>query len=286
MCVVSEPTTANTRPSPVPSYETFREGDLSLTIKGAPDVLLGSCTHVVTRHGGAPIALTHEARQRLVEVQERWASKGRRVLVLARRIIPAATLQKNAQPGSDAFEEAIQALIGDLVIVGLVGLIDPLKHDIPETVRIVRGAGVRFFVVTGKLLIMYSLHRLSSSCTGDHPATAVAIAEQAGIISNAANVHHFEQFKISAEVSDKPLATDDHSSSHQGVVITGPQLDQLSSAQEDVSTAGCVFIDMADTVPLDLVQLSGDRIRAYYTRAKTAHRSCSSGTWQRSCHDR
>lgn len=39
--------------------------------------------------------------------------------------------------------------------------------------RICRGAGIRFFVVTG-----------------DHPATAVAIAGQAGIISNPAAVHH------------------------------------------------------------------------------------------------
>jgi hypothetical protein len=40
-------------------------------------------------------------------------------------------------------------LIGELVVAGVVGLINPLKPDIPETVCIARGAGVRFFVVTG-----------------------------------------------------------------------------------------------------------------------------------------
>jgi sodium/potassium-transporting ATPase subunit alpha len=153
MVILSEPASAaNPRPAPIAGYETFRAGDYSMTIKGAPDVLLPRCTHVVTAAGAPPVALNHEARQRLVAIQERWAGQGRRVLVLARRVVPAEAIPKGAMPNSDAFEDAVQSLVGDLVVVGLVGLIDPLKHDIPETVRIVRGAGVRFFVVTGASL--------------------------------------------------------------------------------------------------------------------------------------
>ena len=37
----------------------------------------------------------------------------------------------------------------DLTIVGLVGLVDPPKADIPETVAILRGAGIRVCMVTG-----------------------------------------------------------------------------------------------------------------------------------------
>ena len=58
------------------------------------------------------------------------------MLVLARRIVRANVLSKRSQSAnSDDLEEAVQALIGDLTVVGLLGLIDPLKPDIPETVR-------------------------------------------------------------------------------------------------------------------------------------------------------
>ena len=63
------------------------------------------------------------------------------MLVLARRIVRANVLPKRSQgANSDDLEEAVQALIGDLTVVGLLGLIDPLKSDTPETVRLVHTA--------------------------------------------------------------------------------------------------------------------------------------------------
>ncbi|KAF8465133.1 hypothetical protein DFH94DRAFT_698907 [Russula ochroleuca] len=45
-------------------------------------------------------------------------------------------------PYAKGREEVIDGLNLELIIVGLVGLIDPLKPDIPDTVRICRGAGM------------------------------------------------------------------------------------------------------------------------------------------------
>jgi sodium/potassium-transporting ATPase subunit alpha len=97
--------------------------------------------------------------------------------------------------------------------------------------RICRGAGIRFFVVTG-----------------DHPATAVAIAAQAGIISNPAAVHHASDLlespttpeeKENDEKGDE-LATHQPPSGNgplQGIVITGAELETLTPEQEDVLCA-------------------------------------------------
>jgi sodium/potassium-transporting ATPase subunit alpha len=156
---------------------------------------------------------------------------------------------KDVDPHSEGFDELIDELNSELIIVGLVGLIDPLKPDTPDTVRCVRsemkcspracradvaslhlricrGAGIRFFVVTG-----------------DHPATAVAIAAQAGIISNPAAVHHASDLLYHAtEKEEKEKEKEDvvvtrepsDNASPQSIVITGAELDTLTKEHEDI----------------------------------------------------
>jgi Ca2+-transporting ATPase len=106
---------------------------------------------------GAPEAiadLCHLDARRLAEVRaatERMAAKGLRVLAVARSSFAGA-----AWPSSQhdfPFE-----------FLGLVGLADPLRPGVPEAVRECREAGIRVVMVTG-----------------DYPATARAIARQAGI---------------------------------------------------------------------------------------------------------
>ena len=92
-------------------------------------------------------------------------------------------------------------------------------------IRICRGAGIRFFVVTG-----------------DHPATAVAIASQAGIITNPAAVHHAsdlldpitEKEKEDVVTSREPSV---NALPPQSIVITGAELETLTKEQEDVLCA-------------------------------------------------
>lgn len=99
------------------------------------------------------------------------------------------------------------------------------SSDIASVYRSVcRGAGIRFFVVTG-----------------DHPATAVAIAAQAGIISNVAAVHHASDLlDRTTEEKDKEkeemIMTREPSNNAppQSIVITGAELETLTEEQEDV----------------------------------------------------
>jgi sodium/potassium-transporting ATPase subunit alpha len=127
-------------PAPLASWDSFAPGDLLLCVKGAPDVLLSRCTHVLAPGGDRPLNLTYAARLRIVAIQEQWAAQGRRVLVLARRVIPRDLFPKDVDPYAEGFDEVIDGLNSELIIVGLVGLIDPLKPDIPDTVRCVKNA--------------------------------------------------------------------------------------------------------------------------------------------------
>ena len=54
----------------------------------------------------------------------------------------------------------------DFLFVGLIGLADPLRPEVPAAVRACSGGGIRVVMITG-----------------DHPATAMAIAKQAGIVT-------------------------------------------------------------------------------------------------------
>ncbi|KAN0129017.1 sodium-potassium ATPase [Lactarius tabidus] len=208
-------------PTPLASWDSFAPGDLLLCVKGAPEVLLGRCSHVISG-ADQPLFLTYAARQRIVTVQEQWAAQGRRVLLLARRVVPRDSLPKEIDPYSEEFNALVDSLNSDLIIVGMVGLIDPLKPDIPETVRVCRGAGIRFFVVTG-----------------DHPATAVAIAAQAGIITNPAAVHHASDLLEQSSFKDKENTevvseSQDPNDPPQSIVITGAELETLTPEQEEV----------------------------------------------------
>jgi len=82
-------------------------------------------------------------------VQEAWAGQGQRVLLLARKTVSRSEVTKEMLE-SEQLPDYINTQINmDLTIVGLVGLVDPPKADIPETVAILRGAGIRVCMVTG-----------------------------------------------------------------------------------------------------------------------------------------
>ena len=87
---------------------------------------------------------------------ERMAGEGLRVLGVARAVFDAATL-----PGSQHDF--------DFQFLGLVALEDPVRPDVPAAIAECRRAGIRVVMITG-----------------DHPATAISIARQAGLAVGAA----------------------------------------------------------------------------------------------------
>ena len=121
--------------------------------KGSPEELVSRCVRVLAISGeqilddSAQAALLHEA--------DSMAANGLRVLALACRTWPTLPDSQTAD-----------ALECDLVFLGFVGLIDPPRREAKQAVALCKSAGITAVMITG-----------------DHPATARAIAYQLGIIA-------------------------------------------------------------------------------------------------------
>jgi calcium-translocating P-type ATPase len=121
---------------------------LMLYTKGALEALEPLCTHLFT--GGKVQVLDAALRKELSNAQDALAAEGLRVLALAHRAVSA-----NYNP--DRLEE-------QLILVGLVGLADPPRPEVPDAVAKCRQAGIKVIMVTG-----------------DHPHTSRAIAKEIGL---------------------------------------------------------------------------------------------------------
>ena len=115
-----------------------------LSVKGAPEVVLGRCSTVL--RDGERVPMDDQARQELEQEVERLARQGYRVLAVAER---------TASSRADLDESRIERLC----FLGYLGLADPIRPTAKESVRRLMGAGVRVIMITG-----------------DHPSTAEAIA--------------------------------------------------------------------------------------------------------------
>jgi magnesium-transporting ATPase (P-type) len=117
-------------------------------VKGAPERIVEMCSGMMGEEGIVPLdrALVHAAAADLAE-------RGQRVLAFAYRELPAEL----SDPGQ--FSEP-----GELVFVGLQGMIDPPRPGVKEAVAACHKAGIRVVMITG-----------------DHAITAATIANQLGI---------------------------------------------------------------------------------------------------------
>lgn len=80
------------------------------------------------------------------------------MILLARKVLPASDIMP--LPSSREFEsEVMNHAKTGLVLVGLVGIVDPPREEIPDVVRTLRRAGVRIFMVR------YSIWKLNSLLT-------------------------------------------------------------------------------------------------------------------------
>lgn len=116
-----------------------------LTIKGAPDVLIGRCTKYTDMLGETK-TLDNATRAKFEQIKNTWSAGGRRVLLLARKTICKEQIRSATSSG--AFEEEVMHHARDgLTLVGIVGIVDPPRDEIPSVVSILRGAGIRIFMV-------------------------------------------------------------------------------------------------------------------------------------------
>lgn len=125
-----------------------------LIVKGAPEIVLARCTAIRTRQADGSDRdepISDDQRRKAERMIHRMAERGLRVLVVARRDLPAA-------PGD------VVSAVEKLTLLGFIGLADTARPQARPLVGALRrnGIGVRMI-------------------TGDHPVTAAAIAADLGI---------------------------------------------------------------------------------------------------------
>ena len=129
--------------------------DIIQFTKGAPDEILRVCTAYI-EHGKVN-PLTEDKRAQILKENKRMADK-------ALRVLGAAYVTYEKMP----VECIPESLEHDLIFIGLTGMIDPVRPEVIAAIEECRTAGIRPVMITG-----------------DHRDTAVAIATEIGIISNA-----------------------------------------------------------------------------------------------------
>jgi len=136
------------------TFHREADGIIAYT-KGSPETVLAQCKHTLGSNGESA---TDKAA--LLQTAEAMASDGLRVLAFAYRKWPA--LPDNVPP------EHVEK---DLVFLGFAGLIDPPRSEAKEAVSLCKSAGITPVMITG-----------------DHPATARAIAHELGILENSGSM--------------------------------------------------------------------------------------------------
>ncbi|TWU50548.1 Calcium-transporting ATPase [Rubripirellula tenax] len=118
--------------------------------KGAPEVLLLLCNDIFD--GDVVRPLTSEDRQNVATAIEDMAGRGLRTLAIARREVCV---------GEACDEQSVES---SLTLLGIIGMMDPPRVEVPEAIALAKAAGIRVFMITG-----------------DSPVTATAIARQIGL---------------------------------------------------------------------------------------------------------
>lgn len=116
--------------------------------KGAPEVVLETCSRIATAEGDLPLGPAE--REAVLEASRAMATEALRVLAVATR--PCASLDDAQQ---------------DMTLLGLVGMIDPPRPEARPAILRCAEAGIRVLMITG-----------------DHPLTARAIAAELGILKD------------------------------------------------------------------------------------------------------
>ncbi|XP_072947466.1 sodium/potassium-transporting ATPase subunit alpha-like [Epargyreus clarus] len=132
-----------------------------VVMKGAPECIFGRCATVACAK--RDIIMTSEIRDIADRTTEELANTGERILAFADLI-----LDSNQYPPDFQFDtEEINFPLEQLRLLGVMGLMDPPREQVRSAIQRVRAAGVRVMMVTG-----------------DHPATARAVAVEVGIATS------------------------------------------------------------------------------------------------------
>ncbi len=139
------------------TYNQMADGNIIMTMKGAPDQLLERATQI--QDGDQVRPMTDEDKQLISRTNHDLATQALRVLAFAYR---------NVDQVPTELTSAAQEY--DMIFVGLIGMIDPERPEVAQAVAEAKSAGIKSIMITG-----------------DHQDTAQAIAKRLGILGRGDN---------------------------------------------------------------------------------------------------
>ena len=151
------------------SVAAEERGAKRIYTKGAPEVVLSHCAKVI--RNGSVVSLSSEDREAILKENARMAEKALRVLGFAYKDV-------------NSIDE--KSLENDLVFAGMQGMMDPPRKEIFNLISQCKTSGIRVVMITG-----------------DHLATAQAIAHEIGLEGAAltgADVDHASQAEFEERV--------------------------------------------------------------------------------------
>ncbi|XP_076626181.1 sodium/potassium-transporting ATPase subunit alpha-B [Colletes latitarsis] len=195
-----------------------------MILKGAPEVILENCTHILTTEGETEemTPLDHTISRRACA---ELGYLGERVLAYCDLQLPDTLYGPEFKFNTDSPKRYNFPTTG-YRFVGLISLLDPPRPAVPEAVRKCRTAGIKVIMVTG-----------------DHPVTAMAIAKKVGIISEGHETRYERailQNKSYSQITD----TDTHA-----IIITGAELRNMDNTELDTIIRNYEEIVFARTSP-------------------------------------
>lgn len=137
-------------------------------VKGAPEIIISRCSNELTAHGQISL-YNHEKH---IDQATRMANKALRVIAISVKAISDSTIMDEEE------------LTKDLTFIGMYGLMDPPRKGVKEAIQACKDAGIQTILMTG-----------------DHLATAKAIARKIGLYDDHKDLmiegHELNHMKMS-----------------------------------------------------------------------------------------
>jgi len=150
------------------------EGQRVAHSKGAPEVILDLCSHIQTTEG--IVEFDETIQTEIGDKLERLSSNGLRTLAVARRVLT---------DGNSLDDQDVES---DMTFLGIAGIMDPPRQEVPAAVEAAHAAGIKVYMLTG-----------------DAVATARAIASRIGMSAGRAltglDLRDMDDTQLSEELS-------------------------------------------------------------------------------------
>ncbi|CAH0047992.1 unnamed protein product [Clonostachys solani] len=133
-----------------------------LLVKGAPESIIDRCSHVLLGAHGNKVPINKKLSETLLREVVEYGNRGLRVIALA----SVDDVSNNPLTKTAKTTEQYLQLEQNMTLIGLVGMLDPPREEVPRSIRQCKEAGIRVIVITG-----------------DNRNTAESICRQIGVFS-------------------------------------------------------------------------------------------------------